>query len=203
MFILASRSPRRRMIIEQMGIAFRVESSSIAEAEITKNYIRYDAVRDVRVINKPAVMVEALAQSKAEAVFRKQADHVVLGADTIVVLDDILLEKPDNKEEALRMLRTLSGRTHLVYTGVSLISKNSAETFHDLAKVSFNPLSSYQEAAIEAYVNSGACFDKAGAYGIQDQGAALIKTIEGDFYTVMGLPFAKTRKLLFEFGFLF
>ncbi len=203
MFILASGSPRRRMIIEQMGLAFRVESSSIAEAEISKKYISYNALRDVQVISQPAAMVEALAQSKAEAIFQKQAGHVVLGADTIVVLDDVLLEKPGDKEEARRMLRTLSGKTHLVYTGVSLLAKDFSTTFHDLAKVSFNPLCPYQEAAIEAYVNSGACLDKAGAYGIQDRGAALIKSIEGDFYTVMGLPFAKTRKLLFEFGFLF
>lgn len=199
MFILASQSPRRRQILEQMGLTFRVETGHVDEAAIQSQW-----EIDQRGQNRdPAGLVEALARAKAREVASHHPGDLVLGADTIVVWEGKILGKPHSHEEARTMLRSLSGHSHEVYTGVALQGPGHDLVFHDCAQVTFNALDSYQEAAIEAYVASGQAQDKAGAYGIQDRGATLVAGIKGDFYTVMGLPLAKTRKLLFSWGLTF
>ena len=194
MFILASQSPRRRLILEQMGLSFRVESSQVDEAAIQSQLAADQAGQPAG----PGLLVEALAGAKAREVANRHPQDLVLGADTVVVWAGHILGKPHRPEEAVSMLRQLSGHAHEVYTGVALIGPGHEAVFHDVAKVQFNELDDYQEAAIQAYVASGQAQDKAGAYGIQDAGANLISGIQGDFYTVMGLPLARTRKLLYQ-----
>lgn len=196
MFILASQSPRRRLILEQMGLSFRVESSQVDEVTIQNQLAAERGGKPA----DPGILVEALAQAKAAEVVSRHPQDLVLGADTVVVWEGNILGKPHSQEEAVAMLRQLSGHTHEVYTGVAFLGPGHTAVFHDVAKVQFNELDAYQEAAIAAYVASGQAQDKAGAYGIQDAGATLIAGIRGDFYTVMGLPLAKTRKLLYQWG---
>ncbi len=199
MFILASQSPRRRLILEQMGLSFRVESSQFDEATLQNQLVTGHA----GMLADPGILVEALAKGKAQEVASRHPHDLVLGADTVVVWEGTILGKPHSPAEAIAMLRQLSGHTHEVFTGVALMGPDHDAVFHDVAKVEFNPLDDYQEAAITAYVASGQALDKAGAYGIQDAGATLISSITGDFYTVMGLPLAKTRKLLYQWGLAF
>lgn len=178
--ILASGSPRRKEILEQVGAVFLVMPSDVEEI-ITKEV--------------PEEIVMELSRQKAEDVYQKleNQDVIVLGADTVVAYEGKILGKPKTKEEAKEMLRSLSGQKHFVYTGVTLVGKNSRETFYDETVVEFYPMS---EEEIDAYVESGEPMDKAGAYGIQGKAAAFIKGIEGDYYNVMGLPIAKVLRNL-------
>lgn len=178
--ILASGSPRRKEILEQVGVAFSVMPSDVEEI-ITKEV--------------PEEIVMELSRQKAEDVYQKQEnkDVIVLGADTVVAYEGKILGKPKTKEEAKEMLRSLSGQKHFVYTGVTLIGKNGRETFYDETIVEFYLMN---EEEIDAYVESGEPMDKAGAYGIQGKAAAFIKGIEGDYYNVMGLPIAKVLRNL-------
>lgn len=178
--ILASGSPRRKEILEQVGVVFSVMPSDVEEI-ITKEV--------------PEEIVMELSRQKAEDVYQKQGnkDVIVLGADTVVAHEGKILGKPKTKEEAKAMLRSLSGQKHSVYTGVTLIGKGGRETFYDETVVEFYPMN---EEEISAYVESGEPMDKAGAYGIQGKAAAFIKGIEGDYYNVMGLPIAKVLRNL-------
>lgn len=182
-FILASRSPRRRELLEQMKLSFIVKASGKSE-KVDKSM-------------PPHEIVMALAEQKAEDVWRKNKKEIVLGADTIVYNRGEVLGKPVDAEDAKRMLEQLSGRTHQVYTGVTIYSEQKIIRFFDYADVSFYPLT-LQE--ITWYVKSGEPFDKAGAYGIQGLGAYFVQRMEGDFYTVMGLPLAKTMRALQSFA---
>jgi septum formation protein len=170
--ILASASPRRREILTLAGVPFEV----VVAAEET-------APADL----SPADYTQALARCKAEAVFVKHPDRVVLGADTIVVLGDTVLGKPRSEQEAVEMLLSLSGRTHQVMTGVWVCSPDRCEGFTDVASVHFYPLT--REEA-ERYVATMEPMDKAGSYAIQGLGMRFVRGIDGDFYTVMGLPVA-------------
>ena len=142
----------------------------------------------------PALKVsENLARLKAEAVFdllpeSEKENTVVIGADTSVILDDVIYGKPEDRDDAIRMLSNLSGRVHVVATGVALISGSAVKTFTEETKVEFNPLDQYQQALISDYCDTGSPFDKAGGYGIQDMGALLVKKIDGDYPNVVGLP---------------
>lgn len=172
--ILASGSPRRKEILEQVGISFEVMKSDVEEV-ITKT--------------DPAEIVMELSRQKAEDVFGKLDDPaIVLGADTVVAYDGKILGKPEDEEDAKAMLRMLSGKKHSVFTGVTLVSKKGIESFYEETLVEFYPMN---EEEIEAYVLSGEPMDKAGAYGIQGKAAAFIKGIQGDYYNVVGLPIAK------------
>ena len=150
----------------------------------------------------PACQVsEELASAKAKAVFEMlepelKADSVVIGADTSVILDDVIYGKPETKEDATRMLTNLSGRKHVVATGVSLVFEGGEKRFTDVSLVEFYPLDDYQKNVIERYIESGDPMDKAGAYGIQSGGALLVKGIEGDFLNVVGLPVARLAREL-------
>ena len=142
----------------------------------------------------PGAAVELLAERKARAASLTAAPaDTALGSDTVVVLDGAVLGKPADETDAVRMLRGLSGRTHTVYTGVALLKGEEKILFHDRAQVTFYPLT---DAEIAAYVATGEPMDKAGAYGIQGRGSALVEGIMGDFFTVMGLPAGKTVRAL-------
>lgn len=172
--ILASGSPRRRELLEQAGIPFEVIKSG-AEEVITKT--------------EPGEIVKELSRCKAQMVAAEHPGRLVLGADTIVVLDGRVLGKPKTKEHAVQMLQSMQGRGHQVYTGVTLV-RDTQEVclFYEKTEVVFYPMT---DSAIRSYVESGDCMDKAGAYGIQGRFAVHIKEIHGDFYNVMGLPIGR------------
>ncbi len=183
-FILASQSPRRRQLLGQIGFTFRVEPSPFEET-IPEN-------------GNPADIVRALALEKAEPVSRRFPSALTLGADTVVVHEGVVLGKPEDEAEAHAMLRRLSGETHTVFTGLALLHPASDRRVSacEATRVTFDALS---DKEIRAYVASGAPMDKAGAYGIQgDLGAVFVARIEGDFYTVMGLPLHRLYRLLHD-----
>lgn len=187
--ILASQSPRRRELLAQAGIPFRVVTSSVEE-RITKT--------------EADEVVKELSFQKAENVAAEQPEGVwVLGADTVVVLEGQILGKPKNTENAREMLRRLSGKTHSVFTGVTLYKKEGggvqSVTFAEETRVTFYPMT---EEEIIAYVASGDPMDKAGAYGIQGAAAVYIRGIEGDYNNVVGLPVAAVYQRMKELGIL-
>lgn len=179
MLILASQSPRRHELLKSAGYDFEIVPAK-SEEHIPEN-------------TPPEQAVMALARQKALEISTLHPDATVIGADTIVVIDNVILGKPSDKSEAFDMLRTLSGRTHTVFTGVCVIMGNSEETFAESTEVEFYELS---DEEITAYIETGEPFDKAGAYGIQEKGALLVKGIVGDFYNVMGLPIGRLVRCL-------
>ena len=184
-FILASGSPRRRQLLEQIGLRdFTVRPT--------------DADESLPAGIHPGEAVERLSARKGMAA-RPQAgpEALILAADTVVALDGAILGKPGGREEAVSMLTALSGRTHQVYTGVTLIRGEEILTEHEVTAVTFRPLAA---AEIDAYVQSGEPMDKAGAYGIQGLGALLAERLEGDYFNVMGLPLCRLGRMLARFG---
>lgn len=184
--ILASGSPRRYDLLKQIGLDFRVITSEADES--------YDEKWP------PADIVMELSLRKAEAVFLNnlpEKDTVVIGSDTIVVHKNRILGKPSDKADAVNMLQELSGDVHHVYTGVTMYyfinNKIFIESFADCADVHFRKLT---DKEINSYVDSGEPMDKAGAYGIQGKGAVLVEKIQGDFYTIVGLPIVKVYESL-------
>ena len=170
--VLASASPRRKQILEGAGYFVTVR---VSEADET-------LPPDIT----PEKAVELLASVKAHAVERNE-DELIIAADTVVVLDGEILGKPRDEDEAFRMLSSLSGRRHTVYTGVCIIYNEKEEIFSDSTEVEFYPLSPDE---ITAYIKTGEPMDKAGAYGIQGKGCLFVKGIVGDYFNVMGLPVA-------------
>ena len=181
--IVASASPRRRALLEQAGYRFTVLPSKIDET-LPKGL-------------PPAEAVAMLASRKAQAVAADHENAVILGCDTVVALENQILEKPRSTEEAKAMLERLSGKTHTVYTGVCLLCGAHNSSFVSQTDVTFYPLSAQ---TIESYAATGEPMDKAGAYGIQGLGGLLVKEISGDYYTVVGLPLAETCRRLRAFG---
>lgn len=181
--VLASQSPRRQELIANITEDFEVVVSKAEE--ILPEGIAPEAV--------PAY----LACLKAEAVAADRPDDTVIGADTVVILDGEILGKPRDKDDAVRMLRALSGRVHTVVTGCAVYQGGSRITFSELTRVEFYPLG---DREILEYIATGEPFDKAGAYGIQGRGCVLVKRIEGDFFNVMGLPVARLKRELEAIG---
>ncbi len=171
--ILASSSPRRQKLLGQMGYSFEIVAPDVVET----------IGRD----ESPGDHVLRVSREKAESVAADFPDDCVLGADTVVVLDNFIFGKPRSQEEASGMLKTLSGRTHIVYTGLSLIhlSGGTSLSRYDSTRVTFNNLN---EIDIEQYIKSGEPMDKAGAYGIQDMGSFLVDRYDGELDTVIGFP---------------
>lgn len=197
--ILASASPRRRELLARIGLDFEVRTAGVDETTA---------------VSEPAAMVEELSGRKAQAVLERleaQGDTeeavLIIGADTVVAVEGRILGKPSCEREAARMLGSLSGRSHEVYTGVTLLYRKAApagagspevcspdgepdgrvcrRVFHEMTRVSFYPMT---EAEILSYVATGDCMDKAGAYGIQGIFARYVEKIEGDYNNVVGLP---------------
>lgn len=180
--ILASASPRRRELMELAGYDFEVICADIVEV-VPENV-------------QPQEVVMSLALQKAQAVAAEHKDAVVVGSDTVVALDGKILGKPHSEQEACEMLRSLSGRTHKVFTGVAIVGGGKVKNFFDETDVEFYPLG---DDEIKNYVATGEPMDKAGAYGIQGKGSVLVKKINGDFFNVMGLPIAKLYREMSDF----
>lgn len=173
--ILASNSPRRRELLTLAGIEYTVipsECDEILPEKIT-----------------PAQAVEELSRQKAEDVFSRHPDKMIIAADTVVALGDTILGKPKNDEDAFNMLSSLSGKIHTVYTGVCIKTNDKSDIFHCATDVEFYNLT---EEQIKSYIATKEPCDKAGAYGIQGKGSLLVKGINGDYFNVVGLPLAET-----------
>jgi septum formation protein len=181
--VLASRSPRRAELLQRLGLEFEV-----VPAEIDESYVDHEM---------PAVHAERLAREKAFAVSYQRPDALVVGSDTIVVLDSDVLGKPRDEKDAVEMLTRLAGREHQVFTGVAVAHGGRVESELERVAVRFRPL---HRRDCEAYVATGEPMDKAGAYGIQGFGSALVESIHGDYFAVMGLPVVCTLKLIERFG---
>jgi len=188
MIILASASPRRRELLRQIGVDFRAVAADIEEAPFADE--------------QPAEFVLRMAREKALEVIRLEGDSIpVLGSDTAVILDDRILGKPADRSEAAEMLRSLSEKTHRVFSAVA-VAVNASET-HTALNITEVTFSTLEPEWIEAYIDTGDPMDKAGAYGVQGKAAEKISRIEGSFYGVMGLPLYETAQLLKRAGVLF
>lgn len=172
--ILASKSPRRKELMELLKIPFEIIVSDIDEQIDYNN----DLVKEI----------EKLSYQKASAVYKNNKDALVIGSDTIVKIGNDVLGKPHSLDEARKMLKELSDNTHEVVTGVTIIYKDEIDTFSSVAEVTFYPLS---DEEIEEYIHTNEPMDKAGSYAIQGDGAKFIKSINGDYYSIVGLPIAK------------
>ena len=172
--ILASGSPRRKELLQMLEVPFEVLVSDTKEV-ITKN--------------EPAEVTKELSYQKAMAVAGQVEEGIIIGADTVVSIDGKILGKPADKEEAREMIYKLQGKSHMVYTGVTVIAKSddmvSASSFAEGTKVNVAPMT---ENEIEAYISTEEPYDKAGAYGIQGLFGKFIEGIEGDYFNVVGLP---------------
>lgn len=166
-----------------LGVPFEVDPPSVEEEEI----------------GRPEEVVLSLALKKAKAVFEKRKDEgvLVIGSDTVVEIDGEILGKPSSKDQAKEYLRRLSGRWHRVYTSVAFVSDSEEKVFVSVTRVKFRDI---PEEVIDYYVNEHQPFDKAGAYGIQDFAAVFVEEIEGDFFTVVGLPIGAVWQYLYEKG---
>ncbi len=187
-FVLASASPRRKELLEKMGLQFSIVVSDADESSVT---------RDIPV----GLYVQELALLKASATAKtllKNKNALIIAADTIVTLDGEILGKPDGEDDAEKMLSALSGRTHEVYTGYCVMRIRDGKTVCNSVRteVKFKTLT---EQKIRAYIKSGEPMDKAGAYGIQGLGSMLIEKINGDYFNVVGLPVSALADTLEEF----
>ncbi len=181
--ILASQSPRRRELLTLVGIPHEVRPADIDES--------YGAGE------LPPAHAERLAREKAAVVARTAPDAVVIGSDTIVVLDGDVLGKPRDEREAASMLMRLSGRTHTVMTAVAVLWRGVERSAVEEVEVTFHTLTS---AEIDAYIATREPMDKAGAYGIQGFGATIVARVDGDYFAVMGLPLQRMVRLMADLG---
>lgn len=181
--ILASQSPRRRELLSRIISDFDVIPADINED--VKNYFT------------PMDYVLTMAAQKAMHVAKQYPNDLVIGCDTIVTIDNEILGKPTSRDDAFRMLRQLSGRSHKVYTSVVLMKDDQESSATVPATVEFYDLT---DEEINNYLDTKEYQDKAGAYGIQEQGALLVKSIQGDFYSIVGLPIATLNRMLTAFN---
>ncbi|WP_273324843.1 Maf family protein [Vallitalea guaymasensis] len=184
--ILASKSPRRKELLERLNLDFDIKVSQVDEDSFEQDI--------------PWKFVEKLAYEKANSVSKlADNDSLVIGCDTVVVYEDKILGKPRDTGQAREYLEKLSGKKHLVYSGIAILDKNSDENYisHEVTEVYMKELN---EEEITCYISTGEPLDKAGAYGIQGVGSILIEKINGDYYNVMGLPLNKLYKGLSKLG---
>ena len=183
MLVLASASPRRQELLRNAGIRFRVEAANLPEVpqpgELPRNF------------------AERMAREKTLAIFGNNARDIVLGADTVVVVEEQILGKPPDADDARRMLRLLSGRSHLVITGVCLAGQGFDDVRSETTLVTMEQLS---DPDIDFYTSTGEPMDKAGAYAIQGIASRWISRIEGDYSNVVGLPVTLVWRMLREHG---
>ncbi|MDF2699813.1 MAG: septum formation protein Maf [Haloplasmataceae bacterium] len=177
--VLASNSPRRKELLKMIGYNFIVDVSNVNETYSNELV--------------PTEIVLYLSRLKAEAVYSRHLDDLIIGSDTIVVCDDKILEKPVDNFNAYEMLKCLSGKTHQVITGVTILSKDFNDSFTSITDVTFYDLT---ESEINSYIETKEPFDKAGGYGIQGPSAKFVKEIKGDYYTVVGLPIGELNQKL-------
>lgn len=171
-FVLASKSPRRKELLQLLGITFDIQVSD--EEEVITS-------------SDPAKVTEELSLQKAKAVAKQLNEGIVIGADTVVALDGEILGKPADREDARRMITMLQGNSHMVFTGVSLVNAEDGSwaCFHVGTKVKVASMTEYE---IEEYISLDEPYDKAGSYGIQGAFSRYIEGIEGDYFNVVGLP---------------
>jgi len=181
--VLASSSPRRRELLNLIGIAHEVRPANLDES--------------MRPRETPRRHAERLARDKASAIAMRDPDLITIAADTIVVINRKVLGKPTDKEDAARMLAMLSGREHTVITAVAVSRGKKLRSAIEEVRVKFRRL---REDEIEAYIATGEPMDKAGAYGIQGYGATIVERIEGDYFAVMGLPLVRLIGLMRDVG---
>lgn len=181
MIILASNSERRQKLLQDAGISFKVYPSDIVE-DFDKKL-------------KPQEVVEYLSFIKAESVQKVFPEDIIIGADTIVVFKGEILGKPKSSEDAFRMLKMLSGETHDVLTGVTILKGEIKKTIVSESKVIMRK---YSDLEIEEYIKTGEPMDKAGSYAIQGIGGQLVDSFEGDFFSIVGLPLKKVLDILKE-----
>ena len=183
--ILASKSPRRKFLLKQSNLNFKISKSNIDEKNIKINY------------NQPSKYCQKLAEKKCIDVANNFEQSLIIGADTIVYHGGNIYNKPNNRNEAIYHLKSLSNQTHVVYTGVSLIikSKNIKINFYDKTYVTFYKLNNQH---IDYYIDKYKPYDKAGSYGIQDWSMIFVKKINGCFNNVVGFPISKFYKLTNE-----
>ena len=182
--VLASASPRRTALLDMLGLAHEVMHADVDEALIPGE--------------TATAHVERLARAKATAVAGLRPDALVLGADTVVVLDGEVLGKPARRQDAVATLLRLAGRDHMVFSGLALAAPGGAVySAVSTTRVTFG---AFDEALARRYVSTGEPLDKAGSYGIQGLGAALIESIEGDYFTVVGFPVPELMRLLRRAG---
>lgn len=182
--VLASASPRRQELLRQVGIPFVVDPSAVSE-EPEPGW-------------SPAETAERLSERKAEEVARRHPDaDLVIGSDTVVVLEGRMLGKPEHEQDAVHMLKSLSGRTHEVMTGYALLGHDDRVSGVSVAEVRFREL---DEEEIRRYVLTGEPMDKAGSYAIQGFGGLFVEEIHGDYPTIVGLPLARINRALRHFG---
>ena len=183
--ILASASPRRKELLEKLGLKFEVDASNCEE--------------EIDPVLGPDELVRRISITKAKAVAQRHQDAVIIAADTIGVIGKKLLGKPHTADEAGKMLAKISGKSHEVITGFTILDTvtDKIMTGTVSTKVYIKKLTQQE---IAAYVQTGEPLDKAGAYGIQGRGAVIVEKIEGDYYNVMGLPLSALTEALIEFG---
>ncbi|PYO50851.1 MAG: septum formation protein Maf [Gemmatimonadetes bacterium] len=181
--VLASASPRRRQLLNLIGIAHDVRPANIDEA--------------MRQRETPRRHAERLAREKATAIAARDPDLITIGADTVVVINRRVLGKPRDEAEAIQMLTQLNGRQHTVITAIAVARGRKLRSSIEEVQVKFRRL---RDDEIEAYVATGEPMDKAGAYGIQGYGATIVERIEGDYFAVMGLPLARLTALMRDLG---
>jgi septum formation protein len=181
--VLASQSPRRRQLLDLIGIRHDVKPADIDET--------------VRAGEFPEQYAERVAREKVEHVAKQNGNALIVGADTIVVIDDVILGKPRDVDDAARMLRMLSGRSHTVMTAVAARHQGRTVSGVEIVDVTFLPL---DDDSISRYIATGEPMDKAGAYGIQGYGATIVRRIDGDYFAVMGLSLVRLVAVLRELG---
>lgn len=183
--VLASKSPRRRRLLESAGIKFSIQPSSVQEKDF--------------LLLSPENYVRTLAEAKARDVADKNPESFVIGADSIVLINDAILEKPGSIAHARQMIQQLSGNSHIVLTGYSIICKNKTTIFSDVVKteVIFKKLS---DEEIEWYIHTKEPYDKAGGYAIQGLGSFMVKAIHGSYTNVVGLPVCEVLDRLYSLG---
>lgn len=181
--ILASQSPRRRELLNLVGIAHEVQP-----ADIDESYVGGE---------RPREHAERLAREKTAVIAAREPDALVIGSDTIVVVDGDVLGKPVDELDAVRMLARLAGRSHVVVTAVAVSWRGETRSAVEEVGVTFHPMT---RAEIDAYIATGEPMDKAGAYGIQGYGATIVERIDGDYFAVMGLPLGRMVALMADLG---
>lgn len=180
--ILASQSPRRRELLASLDMNFMTCVPHCDEC-----FDEHVSIEEA---------LQQVALKKAKAVQELYPKDIIIGADTIVVIDNQILGKPKDREDAKRMLQLLSGRTHHVYTGVAILHQEKWDTFYEDSEVTFYEL---DDEMIDTYIDTKEPNDKAGAYGIQGKGCILVKKIHGDYYNIVGLPLASLHRHLKKF----